>query len=456
MTGVFKSKEAKSTAIPRILMASSATVARLFCAIVAFLGLFSTSGCVGYAGSPNAANTKGNLIVTPNAIQFGSVGVGSSANQTAIVSNHGTKELTITNISANGSDFKISGFEISGFSGQMILAPGHTIKLTVTFTPKSAGEVTGNISITTASKPAEAMATLSGTGANSRLTMSPSSVNFGNVSVGSPTTQTMKLTDESTGSVLIISKSVSGADFSISGLSTPQTLTPHQSLIFTVKFDPKTAGNATGKISVIASGGAETIDLSGVGVSSSVGLSASATSITFGNVKVGSPATQTITLKSTGNSSVDISNVSISGSGYTFSGVSPNTVLDPGQSAVLSVSFDPKATGSQPGTVTISSDAPNPKMNIVLSGAGTSSQQPSVELKWDQSTSSQIVGYYVYRSLKSGNTYSKLNSQPDSGTSYTDNSVTSGQSYVYVVTSVNSSGVQSAYSTSIDVNIPAN
>ena len=45
-------------------------------------------------------------------------------------------------------------------------------------------------------------------------------------------------------------------------------------------------------------------------------------------------------------------------------GVAPNTVLDPGQSAVLSVSFDPKTTGSLPGTVTIFSNAPNPQMKI--------------------------------------------------------------------------------------------
>ncbi len=432
-------------------MPRRATVARFFGAIVAFLGLFSTSGCVGYAGSPNFENTKGNLIVTPSAIQFGSVGVGSTASQTAIVSNHGTENLTITNISAKGSDFRISGF-----SGRTILAPGHTIKLTVFFSPKSAGELTGDISITTVTKAAEAMATLRGTGAKSRLSMTPSAVNFGNVSVGSPTTQTMKLTDDSTESVLVISKSVSGTYFSISGLSTPQTLTPHQSLIFTVKFDPKTAGSAKGKISVVASGGAETIDLSGVGVSSSVGLSASVSTLAFGNVKVGSPATRTITLKSTGNSSVDISNVSISGRGYTFSGVAPHTVLDPDQSAVLSVSFDPKTTGSSPGNVTISSDARNPKMNITLSGAGTSNQQPSVELKWQQSTSSQVVGYFVYRGTKLGGAYSKLNSEPDSGTSFTDNTVASGQSYVYVVTSVGSDGVQSSYSSPIDVSIPAN
>jgi hypothetical protein len=337
-----------------------------------------------------------------------------------------------------------------------MLTPGQTIKLTAAFKPKSSGQQSGSISVTIARQPTPVTATLTGTGATSNLSMTPSTVDFGNVNLGSPASQTLKLTNEGSESVAIKSASVSGNGFSISGLNTPQTLTPNQSVIFTAKFDPKSVGSTTGTISVTASGGTEAVELSGVGVSSSVGLSASATSLTFGNVKVGSTVTQTVTLKSTGNSSVDISNVSVNGGGYTFSGVAPNTVLDPGQSAVLSVSFDPKTTGSSPGMVTISSDAPNPKMNITLSGAGTSNQQPSVELKWQQSTSSQVVGYFVYRGTKSGGAYSKLNSQPDSGTSYTDNTVASGQSYVYVVTSVGSDGVQSAYSSPLDVSIPAN
>ena len=448
MNGVLTSKKALSITIPRT---RAATVARLLVTILVFVGLFGTSGCVGYSGNPNTQTQKGNLVITPNSISFGSVGIGSSASQTAIVSNRGTADVTLTNITATGS-----GFSVTGFSGPTMLTPGQTIKLTAAFKPKSSGQQSGSISVTIARQPTPVTATLTGTGATSNLSMTPSTVDFGNVNLGSPASQTLKLTNEGSESVAIKSASVSGNGFSISGLNTPQTLTPNQSVIFTAKFDPKSVGSTTGTISVTASGGTEAVELSGVGVSSSVGLSASATSLTFGNVKVGSTVTQTVTLKSTGNSSVDISNVSVNGGGYTFSGVAPNTVLDPGQSAVLSVSFDPKTTGSSPGMVTISSDAPNPKMNITLSGAGTSNQQPSVELKWQQSTSSQVVGYFVYRGTKSGGAYSKLNSQPDSGTSYTDNTVASGQSYVYVVTSVGSDGVQSAYSSPLDVSIPAN
>jgi fibronectin type 3 domain-containing protein len=130
--------------------------------------------------------------------------------------------------------------------------------------------------------------------------------------------------------------------------------------------------------------------------------------------------------------------------------------LDPNQSAVLTVSFDPKAAGNLPGTVTIYSNAPNSPLKIGLSGDGTTTEQLAVELKWEQSASPNIVGYYVYRSLKSGSSFSRLNSQADSGTSYTDNTVASGKTYIYVVTAVDSKSVQSANSSPITVSIPAN
>jgi len=448
MNGVLTSKRARSI---KILRTRAVKVTRFLATTLAFVGLFGTSACVGSTANPNLQPEPGKVVIAPNAISFGNVGVGSSASQTVIVSNHSSEAVTLTNVSATGV-----GFGVAGFPGTTILRTGQTIKLTAAFKPKASGERRGSISVTIARQPAPVTATLTGTGTTSKLSVTPSAVHFGDVSVGNPVSQTLKLTNEGSESVEIKSASASGTGFSMSGLNAPEALTPHQSVIFTAKFDPTSAGSKTGAISVTVGGGTEAVSLSGTGVSSSVGLSASATSLTFGNVKVGSKVTQTVTLKSTGNSSVDISNVSVNGGGYSSSGVSPHTVLDPGQSAVLSVSFDPKEMGSQPGTVTISSNAPNPKMNIALSGAGTSSQQASVELKWDQSTSSKVVGYFIYRGAKSGGAYSKLNSQPDSGTSYTDNTVASGKSYVYVVTSVDSSGVQSGYSSPIDVNIPSN
>ena len=59
---------------------------------------------------------------------------------------------------------------------------------------------------------------------------------------------------------------------------------------------------------------------------------------------------------------------------------------------------------------------------------------------------SGAVGYNVYRSTTHGSGYIKINSEPVAGTSYVDQNTTPGVTYYYVVTSLNSAGVESAYS----------
>jgi hypothetical protein len=448
MNGVYKANDRCRNLFLRIEAKQAARVAGILPALLALIGLLGTSGCIGYAGKPGAIS-NGGLQVTPNAINFGSVGVGSSASQNFIVSNRGLAQITLKNVSATGS-----GFGVTGFSGPTVLAPGHSLQLTAGFKPTSAGQLNGSISVTTGTQSSQVMGSLTGMGATSALSMTPSAVGFGNVSVGSPSTQTLRLTNDGNESVAIKSVSATGNGFSESGLSTPQTLTPTQSVTFTVEFDPKAAGQETGTISVTASGATIAVNLNGVGVASSAQLVPSTTSVPFGNVAVGTTATQQVTLTSSGNASLDISSVSLAGSGYTFSGVAAHTVLAPDQSAILKIDFDPKSAGNASGTVTISSNAPNSPLIIQLTGDGTQKNQaPSVSLSWDNA--SQVVGYFVYRSSKSSGPYTKLNAQVDSATSYTDSSVTNGNTYYYVVTSVNAENVQSNYSKQISVTIPA-
>jgi fibronectin type 3 domain-containing protein len=60
----------------------------------------------------------------------------------------------------------------------------------------------------------------------------------------------------------------------------------------------------------------------------------------------------------------------------------------------------------------------------------------------------------VYRSTTSGGTYTKINSSLVTGTTYTDATVVSGQTYYYETTSVDSSGVESPTSNAVQVAIP--
>jgi hypothetical protein len=99
-------------------------------------------------------------------------------------------------------------------------------------------------------------------------------------------------------------------------------------------------------------------------------LSASPTSLGFGNVNTGSSSALAVTLTNSGNSDVTISNVSISGAGFNPSGVSAGAILTPGQTSTLNVTFAPAATGNVAGNVTITSNAQNSPATISLNGVG--------------------------------------------------------------------------------------
>lgn len=110
----------------------------------------------------------------------------------------------------------------------------------------------------------------SGGSASSQLSPSSSQVTFGNVTVGSSTSQLVTLTAAGSADVKISSVTASGTGFSVSGGSNV-TLTPDQSVTVSVAFQPSAAGAAAGKLTISsdASNSSLAISLSGDGVAAS-------------------------------------------------------------------------------------------------------------------------------------------------------------------------------------------
>jgi fibronectin type 3 domain-containing protein len=75
-------------------------------------------------------------------------------------------------------------------------------------------------------------------------------------------------------------------------------------------------------------------------------------------------------------------------------------------------------------------------------------------LNWNASISSGVIGYNVYRRMASGGPYTKVNSSVVTVTTYNDNTVQPGQTYFYVVTSINSNDVESSYSDEVMAPVP--
>lgn len=82
------------------------------------------------------------------------------------------------------------------------------------------------------------------------LTVSPSTVNFGTVPVGSSVSQSVTLTNARGATVKISQLVASGAGFSVSGLATPVELSAHHSVSFTVVFAPQASGGVSGTVQI--------------------------------------------------------------------------------------------------------------------------------------------------------------------------------------------------------------
>ena len=173
-------------------------------------------------------------------------------------------------------------------------------------------------------------------------------------------------------------------------------------------------------------------------------LTVNATSISFGTVTVNTQSTQTVTLTSSGTAPVTVSSAAVTGNGFSMSGSSFPVTLNPGQSLNLNLQFAPTVAGSATGGLTITSNSSsNPTATFALSGSGTSVSH-QVDLSWNAptATSDPVAGYNVYRAPGGTTSYLLLNSSPVVSTSYADSAVTSGQTYVYMVESVDSEGVE--------------
>lgn len=183
-------------------------------------------------------------------------------------------------------------------------------------------------------------------------------------------------------------------------------------------------------------------------------LSISNQSLSFGNVAVGTATSQLLSVTNTGTDNLKISAVQVSGQGYSVSGGS-NVTLTPNQSVTISVNFGPSTSGYAGGTLAITSNATNPVVRVGVSGTGITAQQSAnhgVSLSWTPS-SSNVIGYFVYRGTVSGGPYTKVNAAVDSQPTFMDSGLASG-TYYYVVTSVDSSGTESGFSNEVQVVIP--
>jgi len=392
--------------------------------------------------------TQGALTANPTSAGFGNVQDGSNSSLSETLTNSGGSSLTISAATASGA-----GFSLSGLTLPVTLNSGQSTSFSVVFSPSASGTATGSVTVTSNGSNPSLSIPLSGTGVTTGAeSANPTALAFGSVQVGNSTSLSETVSNTGGSTVTISQANLTGAVFSISGLSLPMSLTANQSVTLTATFTPTAAGTASGGLSIVsnASNSPLNIALSGTGTAAGQ-LAVTPTSLTFGDVVVGANSSLNGSLTA-GGAPVTINSASINNGEFVLSGISLPATLAASQSAAFAVTFTPQASGGTSAALSFSSSASNSPATQTMTGTGTAATAHTVDLTWN--AASGAVGYNIYRGTASGGPYTTINSSLDGTTSYVDSTVVSGQTYYYVATTVNSESEESAYSNQTTAVIP--
>jgi hypothetical protein len=386
------------------------------------------------------------LTVSPSALDFGYVTIHQTQTLLVAVANTGASSVTISSMSTNNNKYVLSNWKMP-----LVLSPGESLELSVTFAPTAAGTQNGRITFETNSFNGAVVVGLSGSGTTSEsVTATPANLAFGNVAVGQSSTLPVELTNTRGWTIVVQKLIITGGDFSVSGANFPLTLQGGQKVKLNATFKPQAQGETGG--SFFAWGPGLDVPLVGTGTGGGTKgtLTITPATLAFGNVADNSTKTLTAKLSAT-SGSVTISSVSSSNSVFAVTGEKLPLTIPSGGNVSLEVAFTPEHSVTSAGKLSFTSNATDSPDSEALTGTGTA---PYVDLSWRASGSPDVVGYNIYRSKSSRGGYSRLNSKLDADTYYTDATVAGDTTYYYATTAVNSSGKESSYSNQAKVVVP--
>jgi len=328
------------------------------------------------------------ISVTPPEYDFEDVSVGELSEPLVItISNSGTGNLYISDITLSDTTNFI--LDVSGCGGRTpIIAPGGSCTVTVVFNPKSEGVKNANI-IIESNDPDEPIVSVSLTGNGvvgvPDISVSPPSIGFGNVGVGSLSdpeeitisntgTEDLKVTDMHLSDTENFSLEVNGC-----GSTTP-TIVPGTSCTVLVRFNPQSEGQFSATLT-IESNDPDTpivsVLLTGngvVGPAPEPDIEVSPTSLDFGDVSVGSDSKQTVAIFNIGSENLEIGTITITGMADQFTIVNDNCSgkpVAPGDYCTVGVKFTPTSTGEKTANLAIPSNDPDePIVEVSLKGNG--------------------------------------------------------------------------------------
>ena len=189
------------------------------------------------------------LECSPCSHNFGKVPVGDSSSYSIQLTNTGDKKITIESKSKHGAAFSFGDFPLP-----LKIAPGASVQLPINFKPITKGKTDGVFELVSTGRDERLTMDVSGIGESNgspQLGISPASLNFGNVTVGSSATLVTTLT-ASNAAVTISADRSTSPEFAILNLQLPVEIPAGKSLAVTIQFAPSSSGTDSAKAGFIS------------------------------------------------------------------------------------------------------------------------------------------------------------------------------------------------------------
>ena len=347
----------------------------------------TSDGRVVEFGSPVSAP------LTAPAVSFPVTTQGTSRTQTVTVTAQQT--VTVTGASINNPQFT-AGSPTPALPVK--LTAGQSVSFPLTFSPTTNGDILAALTLATSAGSVPIQISGQGQTIAPKLAQGSCCVSFGGVAVGGqPTSDSVTFSNAGSADLIINGYNLPAAPFTVSGLPPVGThLVSGQSVTATFTFAPQNAGLFTDQLLIHtndptadfpADGKDGSPNAGGVSLSGSAGtqgvMRIVPKQVSFGDVPVGTTATQPFTITNTGGTDLNITISKEPGglNGFTAASSLPEgTVIAPGQTVTERVAFTPAATGRVSATWAITGDDGAARQDVTFTGNGVPAAPPTISI----------------------------------------------------------------------------
>jgi hypothetical protein len=321
------------------------------------------------------------ISVAPDLLDFGRVDVGQSLDKALTVRNTGTAALSVTGITSDNPRFSV----VSP-AGPFPVAPNdqQPVTVTVRFSPTAVGTQSGVLSIAS-NDPAESPRTIDLKGVGEgvpNISVAPDPLDFGRVDVGQSLDKALMVRNTGTGTLSVTALSTTNARFSVvpPPVCSPDcfTVAPGSQHSVTVRFSPTAEGAQSGQLGITSNDPDPapfplTVQGTGKGVPN---IAVDQSILNFGSVCIGQSATQGLTVRNTGTSTLSVTDINITNRFSVVAPAVPFSVAPNASPVTVTIRFSPNSLDAQGGLSIFSNDPDTAVASLQLRGTGIPRDPP--------------------------------------------------------------------------------